>query len=76
MKQLTLFEYLDEQQGYSMCGSCENAKYKFRTKNGHDVWYCNIKHSMITEHTGSWLCKNEYFVRRAEDRAAGTINRL
>lgn len=62
--QMTLFEYMDAQQGYSMCTSCVNAKFKERMRNGHDVYFCNKKRAVITEHTGSWLCKNLEYERR------------
>ena len=45
------------------CSGCEHAKFKEQGKIGA-IYFCNIKHSYITEITGSWLCRNEHYQRR------------
>ena len=63
--QISLFEYIDDEKGYHKCSECEHAKFK-ETVNGNPFYYCNETRSIITIHTGSWLCakKGNLFQRR------------
>lgn len=69
--QLNLFEYIDDERGFSYCTTCENCKhtdlfkdYVDRNGESHFLAFCNQTRSVITDKTGSWLCKNENYKRR------------
>ena len=70
--QLDFLDLIEEQyaQEIKPCTSCENCKQtdSFKTyvgKNGVVFQaFCNPTRQVITEHTGSWLCKNREYKRR------------
>lgn len=68
--QINLFDYIDEQQGFSSCQTCEHCHQTdlckcYTDKNGvfHFLGFCNQVRQCITENTGSWLCKNRHYKR-------------
>ena len=59
--QIDMFSYIDEEQGFHNCLTCINAKH---TELFRQEFFCNKTRSVLTEKTGSWLCKNQYYERR------------
>lgn len=59
--QIDMFSYLDDEQGFHNCLTCINAKH---TELFRQQLFCNKTRSVLTEKTGSWLCKNQYYERR------------
>lgn len=63
--QLNLFTWQDEQRGYHYCKDCENAKWKERTKDGTNLWFCGKHHAFITEHSiDKYMTTDKCFERR------------
>lgn len=65
METMNMFDYFEDRQGYHYCKNCEYAKFKEKTRNGNDLWYCGKHHSFITEHTiDIAITKDKCFERR------------
>lgn len=69
--QLNIFDILDSQNGFCRCMNCEHCHHTDIFKDyvdskgvSHFLAYCNVKRSVITESTGSWLCHNENYIRK------------
>lgn len=71
MEQLSIFDYVAEQQPYQSCQSCENCKptnlirsYVDGEGNFQFLAFCNPTRQCITKYTASWLCKNRFYRRK------------
>lgn len=70
-KQVTFNDFLEdpEQEGiidlenpFESCLTCVHCKHTELFRD--NTWFCNPKRQIITTHTGSWLCHNQYYERR------------
>ena len=73
--QIDFFDLIEKQYETEIksCLSCENCKQTQIFKNfidndgiAHFQAFCNPTRQVITEHTGSWLCKNKLYERRTK----------
>ena len=64
--QMDFFDLIEQQYAgeIKQCVTCENCKHTDLFKG--NVWFCNPTRQVITEHTGSWLCKNREYERRVK----------
>lgn len=61
--QIDFFDLIEKQYETEIksCLTCENCRPTQMYKH-----FCNPTRQVITEHTGSWLCRNKLYERRTK----------
>ena len=55
--QIDIFEYMDETSCTHYCINCKRAKFKEKTRNGIEIYFCNDTRQFITEKSLDWICR-------------------